>query len=63
MFQGETRIVQLKREHPNWGAPKIREKVCRLELGIYAPTISTLHTALDRLDPIKRRRYLPKRER
>ena len=27
-FQVETRIVQLKQEHPSWGAPKIREKSC-----------------------------------
>ena len=26
-FQIETLIVQLKREHPSWGAPKIREKL------------------------------------
>ena len=29
-FQIETLIVQLKREHPSWGAPKIREKLRRL---------------------------------
>src|SRR3954453_6847816 len=28
-FQVETLIVQLKREHPSWGAPKIREKIRR----------------------------------
>ena len=26
-FQVEKRIVQLKQEHPTWGAPKIREKL------------------------------------
>jgi len=26
-FQVETLIVQLKQEHPSWGAPKIREKI------------------------------------
>jgi len=26
-FQIETLIVQLKKEHPSWGAPKIREKI------------------------------------
>ena len=29
--QLESRIVLLKREHPTWGAPKIREKLRRLE--------------------------------
>ena len=33
-FQIETRIVQLKKEHPSWGAPKIREKLRRLNLGV-----------------------------
>jgi putative transposase len=27
-MQIETMIVQLKREHPSWGAPKIREFPC-----------------------------------
>ena len=29
-FQIEKLIVQLKEEHPSWGAPKIREKIRRL---------------------------------
>src|SRR5207302_4763073 len=29
----ESRIVQLRREHPSWGAPKIREKLKRQGLG------------------------------
>ena len=28
-FQVEKMIVQLKKEHPSWGAPKIREKLRR----------------------------------
>jgi len=28
-FQIEALIVQLKKEHPTWGAPKIREKIRR----------------------------------
>ena len=28
-FQVETLILGLKREHPSWGAPKIREKLRR----------------------------------
>jgi putative transposase len=33
-FQIEKLIVQLKRERPNWGAPKIREKLRRLHSDI-----------------------------
>jgi hypothetical protein len=29
-LQIEKLIVQLKREHPSWGTPKIREKIRRL---------------------------------
>ena len=47
-FQIETRIVQLKKEHPSWGAPKIREKLRRLNLGVHTPAISTVHAVLDR---------------
>src|SRR4029077_171297 len=42
-FQVETLIVQLKREHPSWGAPKIREKLRRLHSDIQLPAISTVH--------------------
>ena len=44
----ESRIVQLRREHPTWGAPKIREKLKRQSLGISLPAISTVHAVLDR---------------
>lgn len=47
-FQIEKRIVRLKQEHPSWGAPKIREKLHRLQLGISLPAISTVHAVLDR---------------
>ena len=47
-FQIESLIVQLKREHPSWGAPKIREKVRRRNLGVALPAISTVHAVLDR---------------
>jgi putative transposase len=55
-FQVETRIVLLKQEHPNWGAPKIREKLRRLNLGIQTPAISTVHAVLDRHGLVRRRR-------
>ena len=47
-FQVEKLIVQLKQEHPSWGAPKIREKLRRLHTEISLPSISTVHTVLDR---------------
>ena len=47
-FQVEKMIVQLKKEHPSWGAPKIREKLRRLHTEISLPAISTVHAVLDR---------------
>ena len=47
-FQIESLIVQLKREHPSWGAPKLREKIRRRNLGVALPAISTVHAVLDR---------------
>lgn len=55
-FQIEKRIVQLRREHPTWGAPKIREKLRRLSLGISLPAISTVHAVLDRHGLVQRER-------
>jgi putative transposase len=47
-FQIESLIVELKKEHPSWGAPKIREKIKRRNLGVALPAISTVHAVLDR---------------
>jgi putative transposase len=55
-FQIETRIVQLKKEYPSWGAPKIREKLRRLNLGVNLPAISTVHAVLDRHGLVSRGR-------
>jgi putative transposase len=44
----EAHIVRLRKEHPSWGAPKIREKLRRLDLGVRLPAISTVHAVLDR---------------
>jgi putative transposase len=55
-FQIEAVIVQLRREHPSWGAPKIREKIKRLHLGISLPAISTVHAVLDRYGLVTRGR-------
>jgi putative transposase len=52
----ELLIVKLRREHPSWGAPKIREKVKRLALGISLPAISTVHAVLDRHGLVSRGR-------
>src|SRR5271168_1818438 len=47
-FQIESLIIQLRKEHPSWGAPKIHEKIKRRGLGIALPAISTVHAVLDR---------------
>jgi putative transposase len=59
-FQVENLIVQLKKEHPTWGAPKIREKIKRRHSEITLPAISTVHAVLDRHGLVTRgrnRRY------
>jgi putative transposase len=59
-FQIEKLIIQIKREHPSWGAPKIREKIRRLHDDIQTPAISTVHAVLDRHHLVtrpRRRRY------
>src|SRR6202166_1574029 len=55
-FQVEALIVQLKKEHPSWGAPKIREKIRRLHSEISLPAISTVHAVLDRHNLVTRGR-------
>src|ERR1700747_970685 len=47
-FQVEKLIVQLKKEHPSWGAPKIRERLRRTYSQSPLPAISTVHAVLDR---------------
>jgi len=56
----QTLIVRLKREHPSWGAPKIREKLRRRHSELQIPAISTVHAVLDRHGLVSRgrkRRY------
>src|SRR5258706_10234605 len=55
-FQIEKAILQLKREHPSWGAPKIRERLRRQHSEVHCPAISTVHAILDRNGLVKRRR-------
>ncbi len=62
-FQIERTIVQLKREHPTWGAPKLRDKLIQDYPMIKPPAKSTVHAVLDRHGLVthkKRRRYKPK---
>ena len=59
-MQVEKEILRLKKEKPNWGAPKIRELLVRRFPEIKAPAVSTVHAVLDRHDLVKRqknRRY------
>jgi putative transposase len=52
----EATIVRLKREYPNWGAPKIREKLRLPFTGPHLPAISTVHAVLDRHHLVQHRR-------
>jgi putative transposase len=59
-FQIERVIVQIKRERPSWGAPKIRDRIIRLYPSIKPPATSTVHAVLERhglVTPRKVRRY------
>lgn len=55
-MQVEKTIVRLKREKPSWGAPKIRELLCRQYPEIPVPAKSTVHAVLDRNGLVNRRR-------
>jgi putative transposase len=53
----EATIVRLKREYPDWGAPKIREKLRQQPIPtLQLPAISTVHAVLDRHGLVHRRR-------
>ena len=47
-FQVEKLIVQVKKEFPTWGAPKIRERIHTHYPDIALPAKSTVHAVLDR---------------
>jgi putative transposase len=53
-FQIESLILQVKREQPTWGAPKIREKLRRMQAEFPLPAISTVHAILDRHGLVQR---------
>src|SRR5271170_7334260 len=55
--QIEASIVAAKREKPNWGARKIRERLLRrLPHEIKVPAISTIHAVLDRHELVSKSR-------
>lgn len=54
-FQIEKLIIQLKKEKPNWGAPKIRERLIRKYPDLkFPPAVSTVHAVLDRNGLVKK---------
>jgi len=55
-FQIERCILGIKREHPSWGAPKIRDKLIREFSMFKPPAVSTVHAVLDRNGLVKRRK-------
>jgi len=55
-YQVERLILQIKQEHPNWGAPKIRDKVILEFSMLKPPAKSTIHAVLDRHGLVKRRK-------
>src|SRR3974377_1040971 len=46
-FQVENYILNVKREHPSWGARKIKERLLRRFSDIPIPAKSTIHAVLD----------------
>ena len=55
-FQVERSILRIKKEWPQWGAPKIREKLIRQYPTIKPPAKSTVHAVLERNGLVKKRR-------
>jgi len=55
-FQIERTILGIKKEHPSWGPPKIRDKLVRAYPMIKPPAISTIHAVLDRNGLVKRKK-------
>ena len=53
-YQVERTILGIKKDHPSWGAPKIREKLVRAFPMIKLPAVSTVHAVLDRNGLVKR---------
>ncbi|CAN1497174.1 Homeodomain-like domain containing protein [Fimbriimonadaceae bacterium] len=59
-FQVEAAIVQLKKEKPHWGAPKLRELLFRkFPSDVKVPAVSTIHAVLDRHNLVQPRKGPP----
>ena len=54
-FQVENYILNVKHEHPSWGARKIRERLLRRFSGIPIPAKGAIHAVLDRHRLVERR--------
>lgn len=52
-IQMEILLLDLKKEFPTWGAPKIRQKLIRRFPDVKTPAISTIHAVLDRHGLVK----------
>jgi putative transposase len=55
-LQIEKWIISLKKEYPDWGAPKIRERLRHRYPALQCPATSTVHAVLDRHGFVTRRR-------
>jgi putative transposase len=55
-------IVQMRREHPRWGAPKILDRLRKLHPRRSWPAASTAHDALRAEGLVKKRKRGPRRE-
>ena len=55
-FQVEQLIVNLKKELPTWGAPKLRDRIHTHCPQLALPAKSTAHAVLDRHDLVKKKR-------
>ena len=55
-YQVERTILGIKKDHPSWGAPKIRDKLIRAFPMITPQAVSTVHAVLDRNGLVKRRK-------
>jgi putative transposase len=55
-FQIEKLIVQVKKEFPTWGAPKIRERIHTHYPDVALPAKSTVHAVLDRNGLVAKKR-------
>src|SRR6201984_2817093 len=60
-FQVENYTLNVKREHPTWGARKIRERLIRRFSGIKIPAKSTINALLERHGLVARRGRLRRR--